>query len=102
MLDSLNWIILGLGVAFAVAGVSYYAWVFGVGSKLNGIQRIRMDHTMARLRGRFSEADPADDVQQALNDALNSVPAQEPDEDLWIPEIRRPPAPPRARQSDAS
>lgn len=75
MLDSLNWITVGLGVAFAVAGASYYAWVFGVGSKLDGLKRIRMNSTKARLRGRHSERDPADDVEQALNDVLNGVPA---------------------------
>lgn len=101
MLDSLNWITMGLGVAFAVAGVSYYAWVFGIGTKLAGMHRIRLNTTMARLRGRLSEREPADDVQQALHDALNGTPVlgSDPADDLWIPEVRTPPA---HRQRDAS
>ncbi|MEO0558388.1 MAG: hypothetical protein AAF170_09410 [Bacteroidota bacterium] len=92
MLDSLTWITGGLGLAFAVAGASYYAWVFGLGSKLDGMKRIRMNGMMAQLRGRHSERDPASDVQQALNDALNGVPdlGEEPDDGLWIPEVRQP------------
>jgi len=107
MLDSLNWITIGLGAAFAVAGVSYYSWVFGIGSKMEGMKRVRMNGMMARLRGLHGERDPADDVQQALNDALKGAPALggTPDEDLWIPEVRKPTTPrqpvPPARQRDA-
>ena len=95
MLDSLNWVAIGLGIAFALAGLQYYGWIFGVGSKLGGIKRIRMNSMMARLQGRHSERDPADDVEQALNDALNGAPSlgDEPDDDLWIPEVRTPPSP---------
>ena len=92
MPDSLTWVTIGLGVAFALAGLHYYAWVFGLGNTLKGVQRIRLHGVMGRLRGQFSERDPADDVQQALNDSLNGITSfdEEPDGDLWIPEVRQP------------
>ncbi|GAB5536415.1 MAG: hypothetical protein Rubg2KO_26640 [Rubricoccaceae bacterium] len=101
MLDIPNWITIGIGVAFALAGLHYYGWVFGIGSKLDGMKRIRMNGTMARLKGRHSERDPAVDVEQALNDVLKGAPDLDgtPDEGLWIPEVRKPMS---SRQRDAS
>lgn len=100
MLDSLNWITIGVWAGFVVAVLSY-VWVFRIGRTLNGTGSLRMNTRMARLRGRFSDQDPMDDVQEALNNALNGPPAlgEAPDEDLWIPEVRRSPAP---RQPESS
>ena len=80
---------IALGAAFAVAGVMYWWWLLGGAERLRDLRDIRIVTHTNRLLGRFGERDPADDLQQSLNDALRGAPDPgEPDDDLWLPDVR--------------
>ena len=81
---------IGLGAAFGLAGFMYWWWILGGAERLRDLTNIRVVTRTNRLLGRFSERDPADDVQQSLSDALRGAPEPaEPDDDLWLPDVRQ-------------
>ena len=87
---------IALGAAFGLAGLAYWWWVLGGAERLSDLRSFRILTHTNRLFGRSGARDPADDLEQALNDALRGAP--EPG-DLRPPGVRpldgasRPPDP---------